>query len=576
MTGKTHHRTSRAIAFSLALIVVWSLGISITGCSTERQVENLIQKLGKDTSAERHKAGKGLVEIGEPAVEALIVALDDSDPFVRAGAAEALGQIGDVRAVEPLVAALNDPKPTVRESAAMALGWIGDPRAVGPLFSAFEKALDDRDTVGVAILEALEALDGTRATEAAVLGLGTNLRKIRKASQKILADAGPQAAAALVNGLSNPNEQVRTASVQLLEGMDEEAIVDVVIESLSNPDERVRTASVQLLEGMSVEAGEAAADTLVASLHGEDQDVAVAAMAALGAILEGKHSDAVLNILVEIVDPLIAFLEHQDGQIRAGAAWLLARTEDPLAMDALYNVRHDQDHAVRWAVLWALVEQGDSRAGDALIDELSGHTTDPLQGYAADALTSMGTKVLSPLIVALQSSDQQRSFQIIRILGEIGDAEAVPALVALLDDESDILRRSAVIALGKIGDTTCLEPLIESLQDGTAEVRQAAAESLNRMDDSTLAPLLSALKSKDMKMVAETYLFFIVRGEAGSEDLLIKTLSKYGTKQMALDYLNSHHTPLEEAGKTWAEEHGYAIFSVPGGGTGSGQWGGDQ
>jgi HEAT repeat protein len=62
----------------------------------------------------------------------LIEALSDDIYYARAGAARALGQIGDVRAVEPLIALLRDDREYVRWVAADALRKLGE-GAVGPL-----------------------------------------------------------------------------------------------------------------------------------------------------------------------------------------------------------------------------------------------------------------------------------------------------------------------------------------------------------------------------------------------------------------------------------------------------------
>ena len=61
----------------------------------------------------------------------LIQQLEDENPHTRMQAADALGQIKDVRAIEPLIAALKDKDSLVRERAADALGQIKGARAVG-------------------------------------------------------------------------------------------------------------------------------------------------------------------------------------------------------------------------------------------------------------------------------------------------------------------------------------------------------------------------------------------------------------------------------------------------------------
>ena len=65
-----------------------------------------------------------LVKIGEPAIDPLILALNDSNSSVRCYAADALGEIGDPRAVDPLNDALEDEDGDVREAATEALEKI--------------------------------------------------------------------------------------------------------------------------------------------------------------------------------------------------------------------------------------------------------------------------------------------------------------------------------------------------------------------------------------------------------------------------------------------------------------------
>ena len=89
------------------------------------------------------KASGALIEIGEHAVEPLILALKDVNPRVRWIATSDLGAIGDARAVEPLIKAITtDPERDVRWHAVDALGEIGDVRAIGPL----TQSLKDEDS----------------------------------------------------------------------------------------------------------------------------------------------------------------------------------------------------------------------------------------------------------------------------------------------------------------------------------------------------------------------------------------------------------------------------------------------
>jgi len=101
-----------------------------------RAVEPLIAALGDKGCG--HTAANALAKIGKPAVETLIVALKNENPFVRRNAAEALGEIKDSSAVKPLINALKDNDLIVRRNAAKALGKIQDSSAEEPLTSALK------------------------------------------------------------------------------------------------------------------------------------------------------------------------------------------------------------------------------------------------------------------------------------------------------------------------------------------------------------------------------------------------------------------------------------------------------
>ena len=104
---------------------------NIRKLKAKKDVEGLIKALG-DWSVQ-WEAVRALGEIGEPAVEHLIKALDDSDKDVREYAVRALGEIGNARAVEGLIKALDDSYWLVRRDAVEELGKIGDPRAFDAL-----------------------------------------------------------------------------------------------------------------------------------------------------------------------------------------------------------------------------------------------------------------------------------------------------------------------------------------------------------------------------------------------------------------------------------------------------------
>ena len=74
----------------------------------------------------------------EAAVDALIVALKDTDASVRREAARALAQLNSRRAAPALAAAMKDADDSMRATIVGALGEIGDSRALEPLTQALK------------------------------------------------------------------------------------------------------------------------------------------------------------------------------------------------------------------------------------------------------------------------------------------------------------------------------------------------------------------------------------------------------------------------------------------------------
>jgi HEAT repeat protein len=109
-----------------------------TGSAT---IRTAVTRISAALRRERWEVRSGVIlaleKLGTPALTAIQAALTDHDWFVRATAANALGQIKDAKAVEGLINILSDEEWFVRERAAEALSKIGEP-AVEPLIDALK------------------------------------------------------------------------------------------------------------------------------------------------------------------------------------------------------------------------------------------------------------------------------------------------------------------------------------------------------------------------------------------------------------------------------------------------------
>lgn len=96
--------------------------------------------------------------------------------------------------------------------------------------------------------------------------------------------------------------------------------------------------------------------------------------------------------------------------------------------------------------------------------------------------------------------------QIARILGELGDTRAIPALIAVLKDDdcnnwNYMTKVCAAKALGQLGNEQATYPLIDALSNLHSEVRQMVVWALGQIQDKRAAkPLINALQDSDSQV----------------------------------------------------------------------------
>lgn len=255
-------------------------------------------------------------------VQGLIDALDsDESAELRADAARALGELSASEAVDPLVAALTDDEVAVREAAAEALARLGDAHALLPLLRATQD----------------EAAAVQRAAETAFATLLDDVNS-------------GQAAALLVNGLTDENETLRARAAQTLGTLGDDAAILPLLRAADHdlPEVRqfVESALVSLLTSVDRQAALAALEDALAE---EDATVRVAAVEALGIVYDPA---AIL--------PLLQASGDESAEVRDAAQRVLANLVSELSefdsVPPLVTALGDADPAVAGAADAALRE----------------------------------------------------------------------------------------------------------------------------------------------------------------------------------------------------------------------------
>lgn len=219
---------------------------------------------------------QALEEIGVPAVEALIAALKDVEPFVRVAATTALARIRDPRAVEPLIAALKDTNGDVRTGAAGALAALRDPRAVGPLIAALQERTDSPDAITRKLLcaTALKAITGQNIGSDDAAWEQWWREQTGETAERIEPKAEQ-----LIQSLSNSDPVRRYEAAKALGEMGDGRAVDPLVFTLKDSDAGVRRAAAIALGQIG---DERALDPLsFAGFNDDDEQVRRAALEAM-------------------------------------------------------------------------------------------------------------------------------------------------------------------------------------------------------------------------------------------------------------------------------------------------------
>ncbi len=194
----------------------------------------------------------------------------------------------------------------------------------------------------------------------------------------------------------------------------------------------------------------------------DGDSIATAVLGALSAEDRGVRARAVEDA-ARFVDPdelIDAVADHADARRRNAAL-------DALALGAMRSVPsliraldHDDPEVVMFAAS-ALGKTRDKAAVPHLLRLLEQDDVNIVQA-ALDSLSLLRASVAVDPIIQILDRDPWMRLAGVHALGDIGDAKAVPVLVALLEEEET--RELAALALGKIRSPDALPKLAELLR----------------------------------------------------------------------------------------------------------------
>lgn len=393
-------------------------------------VDALILALADSEALVADEAVTSLDRIGSPALPALLVALRSSDPNVRAAALDALAKISDPSAIKAIKKLSRDKAVAPREGqkiadlAAAALARLKSkpaalPESADPA-SAFSAPGAD--------------LPAAPSEKKESVGIGEEPRKPGGGQE---APEAPPAAPVPPVVIPVPEPRREMAETPG-----------------TTPEPEPEPEPLLLEDGTWIELS-----GLLEKLRDADWDVRQDAAKRLRIQARALRGMSELDE-ARAIGQLAEALRDDDYSVRWAVVGVLAWLKDDAALPMLLEAMHDKHFTVRLAVIRAFEEIGSPAAGPALAERLR----DP------HALV------------------REKSAEALGVLRAPGANES---LSAALRDREPFVRRAAAEALGELRLPFDTSALIGALEDDDAFVRMAAAEALGRLGDATAVPKLA-------------------------------------------------------------------------------------
>ncbi|MCM1986339.1 HEAT repeat domain-containing protein [Methanococcoides seepicolus] len=210
-------------------------------------IEILIEDMAVQNVSVSSNAVRSLVDIGEPAVEPLIQALENNNLDIRENSAITLGKIGDKRAVEPLLNLIDDECQEVRIAAEIALGDIGEEHIDLLVTHANnpDKSLSSRKIAIIVLGEY-----GEKAVPHLIELLSENDDYFTLSGEVrySLAKIGEPAVDPLIKLLESDDPDVKSSAIKALGDIGDECAIEPLSKALNDESELVRNLAKSNIE----------------------------------------------------------------------------------------------------------------------------------------------------------------------------------------------------------------------------------------------------------------------------------------------------------------------------------------
>ena len=326
-----------------------------------------------------------------------------------------------------------------------------------------------------------------------------------------------QAAPSLAKMLTD--EKTSDMARYALERIPGAAVDEALVKALNKAKGKVK---VGIINSLGERSAKQATGSLSRLLKDEDEEIALAAAAALGKI-GGKPA---AGALAEALKQASGDLRMVFADAYLVCADKLAAAEDKDAAVTIYKKLYSSNEPVRIrsAALVGMVSAAPDEAAKVVIDSIS--SDEPEMQSAAIGLVRQvpGTKIIKASAAELPRLAAAQQVQLLSALADRGDRAALPAVVRAIESPEESVRIAALKALGKVGEASTVDLLARVAASKDGAEREAARDSLYRLrDPATNDRILDGIDKAGAKVKVELVRSVGQRHIVGGVDKLLNT-----------------------------------------------------
>jgi len=418
--------------------------------------------------------------------------LSDGDPEVKARAAVSVGRHRLLSMTPALISALGDSEPRVRAAAAEGLGLLGD--AMGERSErALERRLGDTEPeVRSAVLVALGRLSLQlvgRAMPAVAARLDDDHASVRVRAAEVLGRLGDKRAVMpLIGRLQDSSREVRSLVIDALVRIGDEKASSAVGRLLRDP---IPEVALRALDALGQLGGPTAAPLLLETWeHGSSDAVRAHAAMGLGRLVAAAPNDS--ELAPKALSSLIGGIGRDPLAVKE-ALWLCGKRATPVVAARIPVAAGDE-----LALLIDLAKElADVRLGPVLLDELSrGRAPRDKVVDALGAILRAGDKsMLAPLLALMGRPDPSLRRRVLLAIAGHADARGNAVLADAAADADREVRLLAIAELGRLGVPS--PSLAKALGSSDGDTATAAARALGTLGNAAEADALVAALDRD-------------------------------------------------------------------------------